>query len=229
MEIVGDLFRHRAVGPAWKAAVHIALIDRRRARARPEGRVIHRRHDDDSAHNISRVERTSEFVKRQRALILVSVIAARQECRRSLAVADDTNRDHHRTPGGVVAAVGQAEKAVLDAVTLEVDGRRDRRWAQNRHGPQPFTNSLRGTFARHSTPVSVTRIDSVISSPISSSQRPVMKWNVMPGLSSVRSPGRKLMVRSPQSGGYERPIGYPVRLSLMMPCFFSTAKNALAM
>ena len=86
LEIVGDLFRHGAVGPAWKAAVHIALVDRRRTRARAEGRVIHRRHDDDSARDIVRVERTSEFVKRQRALIFVSVIAARQECRRSLAV-----------------------------------------------------------------------------------------------------------------------------------------------
>jgi hypothetical protein len=42
---------------------------------------------------------------------------------------------------------------------------------------------------------------SVISIPQSSNQRAGMKWKVMFGSSEVLSPGRKLTVRSPQSGG----------------------------
>jgi hypothetical protein len=41
LEIVGDLLGDRAVRPAGKAAVQVALVDRRGARAGPEGRIVH--------------------------------------------------------------------------------------------------------------------------------------------------------------------------------------------
>ena len=77
---------------------------------------------------------------------------------------------------------------------------------------QSFTNSLRGTLDRHSGPVEPMRMLSVISNPQSSIHNPVMKWNVMFSWSTVLSPGRNDIVRSPQSGGYDNPMGYPVRL-----------------
>ena len=58
-----------------------------------------------------------------------------------------------------------------------------------------------GVVQRHSTPVSVMRMGSVISMPPSSSHIAGMKWKVMPACSRVRSPRRNDMVRSPQSGG----------------------------
>ena len=54
---------------------------------------------------------------------------------------------------------------------------------------------------RRSSPRRRGKLLSVISSPPSSNQSPVMKWKHMPACSSVRSPERRLMVRSPQSGG----------------------------
>ena len=50
-------------------------------------------------------------------------------------------------------------------------------------------------------PPSLITMLSVISRPQSAIHNPVMKWKVMLGFSSVRSPARKDMVRSPQSGG----------------------------
>ena len=43
--------------------------------------------------------------------------------------------------------------------------------------------------------------DSEIAAPMSSSQIPDWKWKHMPSCSTVVSPGRRLTVRSPQSGG----------------------------
>src|SRR6056297_4067557 len=67
---------------------------------------------------------------------------------------------------------------------------------------QSLTNIFRSRLQNVSAgPSSLMRIDSVISSPQSDIQRPGMKWNVMPGSSTVSSSARRLMVRSPQSGG----------------------------
>src|SRR3546814_5757897 len=54
-------------------------------------------------------------------------------------------------------------------------------------GAQSFTKILRGTDARQRGPLSVMTMLSVVSKPQSSSHRPVMKWKVMPGCSSVTS------------------------------------------
>ena len=95
-------------------------------------------------------------------------------------------------PGDAGDRISPSRKGRARSIAVEPDAVRT---------PGYFTNSWRGTFDRHSTPVSVIRMVSVISSPAVSSHRPVMKWKVMPGRSSVRSPRRRLMVRSPQSGG----------------------------
>ena len=65
-----------------------------------------------------------------------------------------------------------------------------------------LTNILRGRSQSASAgPSSLIRIVSVISMPQPSIQRPGMKWNVMPGSSTVSSSERREIVRSPQSGG----------------------------
>jgi len=102
-------------------------VDRRGARAGAERRIVHRRHDDDRAGDVFWIERAGKLVERQWPFILVAMIAAGKQRRRAIAVADDADRDHHRAPGGIVAAVGQAQETVLDAVVLEIDGRRYRR------------------------------------------------------------------------------------------------------
>ncbi len=57
-----------------------------------------------------------------------------------------------------------------------------------------------GKEQKGSHPVSVTRKGSLFSKPKSSSQIPGMRWMVIPGFSTVLSPGRRLRVCSPQSG-----------------------------
>src|ERR1700735_5351474 len=52
-EIVGDLLGHGAVGPAQKAAIEVALVDRRGPGSGLEGGVVHGRHDDDPARTSS--------------------------------------------------------------------------------------------------------------------------------------------------------------------------------
>ena len=73
---------------------------------------------------VLRIERAGEIVERQRPFIFVAMVAAGEQRGRPVAVADDADRDHHRAPGGIVAAIGQAQEAVLHAVAVEIDGRR---------------------------------------------------------------------------------------------------------
>ena len=98
---------------------------------------------------------------------------------------DDGDRDHHRAPGRVVAGIGQPQEAVLHAVAVEIDGRRDRRrGADVGIVAQSFTNSLRGTLPGIPTPGLGDDDGFGDLQPHLSSQRPVMKWKVMPGCST---------------------------------------------
>ena len=132
LEVVGDLFGHRAVGPARKTAVKVAAVDRRAAAPGAKGRVVHGRHDYEPARDRLGGQGVRQVEERDRSLVLVAVIAACQERGRAVAVLDHRDRDHDRAPGGLIARMGQLEKSMLDAVLLEVDGRGDGRGC---HGP----------------------------------------------------------------------------------------------
>ena len=68
LEVIRDLFRHRAVRTTRKAAVEIAPVDRRGSGPRPEGRVVHCRHDDDPSLNLFGCESAGEVEQGDRDL-----------------------------------------------------------------------------------------------------------------------------------------------------------------
>ena len=138
LEEVGDLLGRGPVRPAWEAPVQVAAIDRRGAGPGAEGRIVHRGDDDHPPRHLRGGQEAGELEERDRPLVLVPVVPARQERRRALAPLHHGHRDHDRAPRGVVAAVRQPEAAVLDAVAVEVDRRHDRRGPEgirSTHGP----------------------------------------------------------------------------------------------
>ena len=120
-DVIGDLFGDRAIGPAGKGAVEIAAIDRRGARTSPEGRIVESRQDDHPAPDCGMSEVACEIKKRDRPLILVTVIATHEKRRRPLAIPDDTDGDHHGAPGRLIPRIGQPQMAVLHAVHRIID------------------------------------------------------------------------------------------------------------
>ena len=172
LKIIGDLLGDGAVRPARKTAVQIAAVDRRRAAARAKRRVVHEGHDNDAALHILSFERRRELRERDRPLVFVAVIAARQQRGRAVAVANHRDWDHHGAPRGGVMRMRQFQEAVLFAVGMKIH-----RWLNGRcaHMHYSFTNSLRGVLQKVSTPFSVIRMLSVISRPQSSSHKPGMK------------------------------------------------------
>ena len=76
------------------------------------------------------VEGAGEVEKGHRTFVFVAVVAASEERRRPWNAADDGDRDHDGPPGTVVAAVGQAQEAMLRARGVEVDRGDDRRRGQ---------------------------------------------------------------------------------------------------
>ena len=189
VEIGRDFLCDRAPRISRKGAVHIALINRRCAACRQKGGRIHLRQNDDPPRDIRGLKRIGQIMQGNRPFILIPMIAARQQNGRAIPIADDADRNHNVAPCAVIAAMGQAQMAMRLAHAIKGNG-----WGH-------FTNTSRGKLDRHSTPVSVIRIGSVISSPPSSNHKAGMKWKVIPGLRTERSPRRKLIVRSPQSGG----------------------------
>ena len=138
-----------------------------------------------------------ELEQCQRPLIFVAMIAAGQERGRSLAVPDHGERDHHRAPGGIVTAVRQAQEAMLDAVAVEIDGRGDRRGRCTVNPSRTVPRNVGEAF------------DAGLGD--QDGLGDLQPHRVQPeagheveghaGLQPVRSPGRRLIVRSPQSGG----------------------------
>ena len=102
---------------------------------RAEGRIVHGRQDDDPPGNFLRCEPAGEIEQRDRAFVFVAVVGAGQERRRPLAPLDHGDRDHQRAPSRGVVGIGQLQKAVLDAIGLEVDRRGDRAIAHARLKP----------------------------------------------------------------------------------------------
>src|SRR6218665_2861221 len=94
--------------------------------------------------------------------VLTAMVAAGEQARRPRAVANHGDRNHHRAPCGSIVRMRQFEKAVLLAVGVEIDRRRD---GGRAHAHYSLTNRRRGVLQKVSTPVSVIRMLSVISSP----------------------------------------------------------------
>ncbi len=129
-EVVGDLAGHAAVGVAGEAAVEVATVQRRGALAGFRRRHVHHRHDDHPPVHITRLQTVGEFHQCGDALVLVTMVAAGEQRRRPFAVGDHGDRDHHRTPGGLVHRDRQLEKTVLHALGVEVDAGADRTGTQ---------------------------------------------------------------------------------------------------
>ena len=94
LEIIGDFLGDRPSRVAGENTVHIAAIDGRGARGRPEGGVIHRRHDNHPARNVGKLDLIRQVEQRNRPLILIAVIAAREQGRWAVAAFHDGDRDH---------------------------------------------------------------------------------------------------------------------------------------
>jgi hypothetical protein len=103
LEVVRDLLGDRPVGPARKDAIQVTLVDRRGARARAKGRIVHGGHDDDAPAHLSQIQLARQVEECDRSLIFVAVIGAGEQRRRSLAALDDSDGNHDRAPGGIVA------------------------------------------------------------------------------------------------------------------------------
>src|SRR5699024_9477407 len=74
-----------------------------------------------------------------------------------------------------------------------------------------------GRSSRYSIPLAASRIGSDTSRPNPSSHMPAITWKVMYSCSKLYLLLRKLIVRSPQSGGMPTPIDYPSRDSFTEP------------
>ncbi len=105
--VIGDFLCHRAVGLAGEAAVKVALVNRRCPRCIEECREVHGGQDDDAPMDFGGREFAGQFEQRYQSFVFVTVIAAGQKGGRSIAVANDRNRDHHSPPRGIVTRIGQ--------------------------------------------------------------------------------------------------------------------------
>ena len=99
IDVVRDHRGDRAVPPAGEGAVQVDLVDRRDAGAGKHRRQIQRRDQDHAAGDRVGLEAAGELHERDRALVLVAVIAAGEEERRPGAVPDHHDRHAHRAPG----------------------------------------------------------------------------------------------------------------------------------
>ena len=166
-QVIRDLLRDRTVGAPRKGAVHVHPVDGADPRARRDRGRVHRGQDDHAAHHLRGLQLPCQLLQRQGAFVFVAVIAPGQQRGGPVAAADHRQRDHHAAPGAVVAAVGQAQKAVMLTRRVQRDGGRDRR--------HDFTSIRRGRVQNRSGAPSVMMIDSVVSYPQSSIHSPVMK------------------------------------------------------
>ena len=72
--------------------------------------------------NFVDVDRVGQMLQRDRAFVLVAVVGAGQDRARAIAVSGVAERQHNRTPGGVVTRMRYLQKTVLQAIAFEVDG-----------------------------------------------------------------------------------------------------------
>ena len=111
----------RAHFDAGKAAIHIALVERRDARIVEHCGVVQCRQQDQAALDIVRGEVVDQPAQYDLALVFVAVIArARQQCR-SAAVADADDRHRDFRKGVTVVRKAQLEIAELFAVEFEIE------------------------------------------------------------------------------------------------------------
>ena len=83
--------------------------------------MVHKRNDDDRAADIVDVQVRCQFNKRKRPLIFIAVVRTCQKCTRTVAVFYLRDRDLNGPPRAVIAAVRQAQIAVLHTATFKVD------------------------------------------------------------------------------------------------------------
>ena len=122
--------RRRAVGIARKAAIEVAAVDRRAAGTSHRRRQVGRRHDDQAAVDLRRVELADQVREDDLAFVLVAVVAGAEIERGPGAVADHADRDADPAIGRDVAGIRQLQVRDLLAVLLEVHKAPDARLAQ---------------------------------------------------------------------------------------------------
>ena len=166
---ITDLGSDTAIGLSRKAAVHVGPIDGRTAFARRKGWHVHHRQDNRPPGDLIGGQCHGQILKRNWPFVFIAVIGPRQQCGWPCAIGNHRDRDHHRPPSAVIAAVGQFQKPVMHALRIQWNRGGDR------VGRHRFTHNSRGVLHRHSWPASVIKIGSVISSPPSSSQSAGMK------------------------------------------------------
>jgi hypothetical protein len=86
-----------------------------------QGRVVHRREDDDLTAHLLGAQIAREVEQRDRPVVFVAVIGASKKRRQSFAALYRGNRNHDVAPRRVVPAVGRLEVAMLNTVSVEID------------------------------------------------------------------------------------------------------------
>lgn len=109
VDVVGDLLGGAALRGAWEDAVGILAADRREALSGERGRRVERRQDDQPALQCGRIELADQAAERDRALVLVAMVAPGQQHRRPGAAVQHRDRDRDRAPGVAVRRVWQIE------------------------------------------------------------------------------------------------------------------------
>ena len=101
-DMIGDIGRNllgdRALRIAGKGAVEVESVDRRRAAPSHHGMDVVRRHEDEPTLNFAGIEFADQLADRDRALILVAVIAAFEDDGRARAVRDHGDRHARDAP-----------------------------------------------------------------------------------------------------------------------------------
>src|SRR5271165_5624754 len=79
-------------------------------------------HQDEPALDLARVKFSRQFPDDDRTLVLVPVVSAFDDDRRTPAIGDDGDRNARHAPGVVMRRVRKHHPADLPALPVEVDG-----------------------------------------------------------------------------------------------------------
>ena len=120
-DVVGDLLGDRTGRIARERPVEVQSVDRRRPQARRHGVDVDGRHEDETALDLRGIDLAHQVADGDRPLVLVPVVAAFDDHRRTFAVGDHGERHARHAPGVVVRRVRNHDEADLLSGPVEID------------------------------------------------------------------------------------------------------------